>query len=232
MRPFRRIRDQVGAESDRSQGMARFSVVVPALDEQADLARSLRAVARAAQAIRTDAEVVVVVRDGESPLGRFAESMGATVVAVGRTSVAAARNAGAAVTTGQILVTIDADRVMSPVTFAEIERLLATGCYVGGGALQHAERHTLAIDVAMAMSKLTTYLNGLGGGMYWCRRDDFEAIGGFDERVTTVDDLDFARRLRDHGLRTGRKFVNLRQAPVTTSCRLGSTRAISYALTR
>ena len=52
--------------------------------------------------------------------------------------------------------------------------------------------------------------------MYWCRREDFEAIGGFDERVTTIDDLDFARRLRDHGLRTGRKFVNLRQAPVTT----------------
>ena len=39
---------------------------------------------------------------------------------------------------------------------------------------------------------------------------------------TTVDDLDFARRLRDHGMRTGRKFVNLRQAPVTTSCRHGA----------
>ena len=211
--------------------MARFSVVVPALDEQADLGRSLRAIARAAQAIRTDAEVVVVVLDRDAPLARFAVSTGATVVQVRRSSVAAARNAGASVATGQILVTIDADRVMSPVTFAEIERHLATGCYVGGGAMQHAERHSLAIDVAMAMSKLTTYLNGLGGGMYWCRRDDFVAIGGFDERVTTVDDLDFARRLRDHGMRTGRKFVNLRRAPVTTACRRGSP-GFSYALTR
>ena len=98
--------------------------------------------------------------------------------------------------------------------------------------MQHAERHTLAIDVAMAMSKLTSYLNGLGGGMYWCRRQDFDAIGGFDERVTTADDLDFARRLRDHGMRTGRKFVNLRQAPVTTSCRRGSASGYSYVLTR
>jgi glycosyltransferase involved in cell wall biosynthesis len=212
--------------------MARFSVVVSALDEQADLGRSLRAIARAGQAIRTDTEVIVVVLDRDAPLARFASSNGATVVSVRRPNIAAARNAGAAVTTGQILVTIDADRVMSPVAFAEIERLLATGCYVGGGATQHVERHTLAIDVAMAMSKLTTYLNGLGGGMYWCRRDDFDAIGGFDERVTTVDDLDFARRLRDHGLRTGRKFVNLRQAPVTTSCRNGSVAGFSYALTR
>ena len=77
-------------------------------------------------------------------------------------------------------------------TFAEIERLLATGCYVGRGAIQNPERHSLAIDVAMALARLITYLNGLGGGLYWCRRDDFEAIGGFDERVATVDDFDFA----------------------------------------
>jgi glycosyltransferase involved in cell wall biosynthesis len=173
-----------------------------------------------------------VVCDLGSIAARYAVSKGASVVAVPRPNVAAARNAGAAVATGQILVTIDADRVMSPVTFAEIERLLATGCYVGGGAIQHAERHTLAIEVAMAVSKLTTYLNGLGGGMYWCRRDDFDAVGGFDERVTTVDDLDFARRLRDHGMRTGRKFVNLRRAPVTNSCRNGSAVGYSYALTR
>ena len=210
--------------------MARFSVVVPALDEQADLGRNLRAIGRAAQAIRTDVEVVVVVWDRNTLLARFAAAAGATVLTIPWPNIATARNVGAAATTGQILVTINADRVMSPVTFAEIERLLATGCYVGGGATQHAERHTLAIDIAMAMSKLTNYLNGLGGGMYWCRRDDFDAVGGFDERVSTADDLDFARRLRDHGLRTGRRFVNLRQAPVTTSCRRASAEEYSYAL--
>jgi len=195
--------------------MARFSVVVSALDERADLHRSLRAINRAAEAIRTDAEIVVVVHDRASPHAHLAVSTGAGVVPVKAANVAVARNAGAAMTTGQIVVTIDAGRVMSPMAFAEIERLLATGCYVGGGAVQHPDRHSLAIDAAMALARLTTYLNGLGGGMYWCRRVDFEAIGGFDERVSTVDDFDFARRLRAHGGRTGRRFVNLRQAPVT-----------------
>jgi glycosyltransferase involved in cell wall biosynthesis len=212
--------------------MARFSVVVSALDQQADLDRSLRAINRAAQAIRIEAEVIVVVSAGSAPHLRTAAAMAATVVTTDRASLAVARNTGAAAATGQILVTIDADRVMSPVTFAEIERLLATGCYVGGGAAQHAERHSVAIDVAMVVSKVTTYLNGLGGGMYWCRRDDFVAIGGFDERVSTVDDLDFARRLRAHGLRSGRRFVNLRQAPVTTSCRRDWAPRFSYVLTR
>jgi glycosyltransferase involved in cell wall biosynthesis len=217
---------------DRSLGMARFSVVVPALDERADLERSLRAIGRAAQAIHTEPEVLVVVPTGEAAHTGLAESAGARVVRIGRPGIAAARNIGARATTGQILVTIDANRLMSPVAFAEIERLLATGCYVGGGATQLVERHSLAVDVAMVVARLTTYLNGLGGGMYWCRRDDFEAIGGFDERVTTIDDRDFARRLRDHGLRTGRKFTNLRQAPVTTSCRCGPAARNAYAPSR
>ena len=212
--------------------MARFSVVVSALDEQADLDRNLRAIGRAEHAIRTDAQVVVVVPTDECPQARLAVSNGASVVTVGRSSVAAARNAGSRVATGQILVTIDAERVMSPLAFAEMERLLATGCYVGGGAVQRSERRSVAIDFAMAISKLTQYLNGLGGGMYWCLRKDFEAIGGFDERVTAIDDFDFARRLRDHGLSTGRKFINLRQAPVTTSCRRGPVDRNAYASSR
>jgi glycosyltransferase involved in cell wall biosynthesis len=212
--------------------MTRFSVVVSALDEQADLGRCLRAVARAAHTVHTESEVVVVVRHGDAAPAQIAAALGAVVVTVGSTTIATARNAGAHASTGQILVTINADRVMSPVAFAEIERLLATGCYVGGGAIQHAERHSLAIDMAMAISRLTSYLNGLGGGMYWCRRDDFDAIGGFDDRVATIDDLDFARRLRSHGLRTGRKFVNLRQAPVTTACRRDTAAKNAYALSR
>jgi glycosyltransferase involved in cell wall biosynthesis len=212
--------------------MARFSVVVSALDEQADIRRSLRAIARAAQAIRTEAEVVVVVRDRDAPHAQLAASAGATVVAVTRANVAVARNVGAARSSGQIVVTIDADRVMSPVAFAEIERLLATGCYVGGGATLRPDRHSLASNVAMLVTRLTTYLNGLGGGMYWCRRTDFDAIGGFDERVSTVDDFDFARRLRAHGMRTGRRFVNLRQAPVTAPSRRDSAGRFSYVLTR
>src|SRR4051812_50123578 len=113
--------------------MARFSVVVSALDERADLNRSLRAVNRAAQAIRTDAEIVVVVRDRSTSHAHLAVSTGATVVPVRGANMAVSRNAGAAGATGQILVAIDAGRGMSPVAFAEIERVLGAGWYGGGG---------------------------------------------------------------------------------------------------
>jgi hypothetical protein len=34
-----------------------------------------------------------------------------------------------------------------------------------------------------------------------------------------AEDLDFTRRPREHGRHIGRRFVNLRSAPVVTSCR-------------
>jgi GT2 family glycosyltransferase len=55
--------------------------------------------------------------------------------------------------------------------------------------------------------------------MFWCPRSDFEAIGGFDESLLLAEDIDFARRLRAHGKRTGRRFTVLRSAPIVASCR-------------
>jgi hypothetical protein len=55
--------------------------------------------------------------------------------------------------------------------------------------------------------------------MFWCARDDFEAVGGFDERLLIAEDVDFARRLRRRGRQTGRRFVTLRSAPVVVSTR-------------
>src|SRR3954470_3327885 len=132
--------------------MARFSVVVSALDERADLNRSLRAINRAAQAIKTEAEIIVVVRDRHTSHAHLAVSTGATVVPVSHANMAVARNAGAAMATGDILVTLDAGGAMSAVAVAETERLLATGCYVGGGAVQHPEPRSLAIDALMALA--------------------------------------------------------------------------------
>jgi hypothetical protein len=67
--------------------------------------------------------------------------------------------------------------------------------------------------------EVITFVMGVSGGMFWCARTDYEAIGGFDERVLIGEDLDFARRLRAHGRRSGRRFTKLRTAPVVASTR-------------
>lgn len=116
-------------------------------------------------------------------------------------------------------MTIDADCLMAPAMFREVERLLGSGRFVGGGTRVVPERQSAGICATYAVMELAVLLTRLGGGLSWCRRSDFKALGGFDERRLVAEDLDFARRLRVLGKQTGRRFTNIRSAPVVASCR-------------
>jgi glycosyltransferase involved in cell wall biosynthesis len=196
-----------------------FSVVVPAHNEELLLPNGLRAIAAAAARIDGDVEVVVVANRCTDETANLAREAGAVVVEDESRNISAVRNAGAAVATGGVLVTIDADSVMSPRTFAEIERLLGTGKYVGGGTKFVPERRSAGILATYAVVNGAVFVTRLGGGCFWCLRTDFEAVRGFDESKLLAEDLDFARRLRAHGKRTGRRFTNMRAAPFVASCR-------------
>ena len=60
---------------------------------------------------------------------------------------------------------------------------------------------------------------GISGGLFFCRKKDFWEIGGFDESLASVEDIDFARRLKAHARQSNRKFKNLFRANIKTSCR-------------
>ena len=81
------------------------------------------------------------------------------------------------------------------------------------------ERVSLGIGLTWALLEVILFLSGLSGGVYWCKREDFHAIGGFDEALALAEDLDFAKRLREFGRKSHRKLATLRQAHIITSCR-------------
>jgi glycosyltransferase involved in cell wall biosynthesis len=199
--------------------MSRISVVVPAHNEQRTLPACLQSIQRAAASIRCGVEIVVVANRCTDSTAQIAQDAGAVIVHDDSRSIAAVRNAGIRRSTGEIVVTIDADSLMHHDALGEVERHLATGRFVGGGASFVPERRSVGIDVTIAVVRLSMFVTGLGGAMYWFRRSDFDDISGFDERLAIAEDLDFARRLREHGRRTGRRFLTLRSAPVVTSCR-------------
>jgi glycosyltransferase involved in cell wall biosynthesis len=199
--------------------MPRYSVVVPAHNEEELIARCLDSIDDAALVAQGDVEVVVVANRCTDATEEIADARGARVVVDFSRTIGAVRNAGAEVATGDIVVTLDADSRMSPCAFVEVERKLATGRIVGGGAKFVPERTSPGIATTMAAVKLCMLVTGLGGAMFWCARRDFEAVGGFDPSLQMAEDLDFARRLRAHGRLTGRRFTNLHLAPVLISTR-------------
>jgi glycosyltransferase involved in cell wall biosynthesis len=196
-----------------------FSVVVPAHNEERLLPGGLAAIASAATEVDGAVEVIVVANRCTDSTADLARAAGAIVVEDPSRNIATVRNAGAAVATGDVIVTIDADCVMSAPTFREIERLLGTGRFVGGGTKVVPERTSAGIRATYALMEVTVFLTRLGGGLFWCLRTDFEALHGFDESLLIAEDLDFARRLRVLGKQTGRRFTNIRTARITASCR-------------
>jgi hypothetical protein len=55
--------------------------------------------------------------------------------------------------------------------------------------------------------------------LFWCYRRDFEAVGGFNEKFSIAEDLEFAKRLKGYGKKRKLKFHTLHRTYITTSCR-------------
>lgn len=164
-------------------------------------------------------ETIVVLNRCTDATESIARDAGARLAREDEPNLARIRNAGAAPATAPVLLTCDADSRPHPRTFEAVLRKLENPRLVGGGTVTVPERWSPGIVASLAA--ITPYLlwHGVSFGLFWCRTDDFRAIGGFDESLVTIEDLDFAKRLRTHGRRTGRRFATLWTAPLTTSCR-------------
>ena len=198
----------------------RFSIVIPARNEERFIGACLQSICAAAAMYPDQVEAIVVLNRCTDRTEEIARSFGARTVEMGGKNLSMVRNAGAHSALGETLVTIDADSVMAPNTLTEIERLLSTGRYIGGGGIVHLER--LSLGIAMTYIPIFTWIAlwlQVSAGLFWMPRADFEAIGGFNETIVSAEDLDLALRLKAYGRARGKKFGTLWRAPITTSCR-------------
>jgi len=197
----------------------RISVIIPAHNEERFIGRCLESIRRAAAAYSGEVETIVVLNRCTDRTEDLARKCGARVMTVEEKNLSKIRNAGARVASGEILVTIDADSWMTPNMLREIARKLSTGRTIGGGVLMWPERLSLGMIVSFLFFIPYLLVYRVSGGLFWCRREDFEALGGFNESLVSVEDLDFAIRLKALGRRKGKPFSTILTASITTSCR-------------
>jgi glycosyltransferase involved in cell wall biosynthesis len=192
----------------------RLSLVVPAHDEAAYLPRLL-------DSIPSDPGLEVIVADNASTdaTAAIATARGCRVVPVERRIIAAVRNAGAAAARGEFLAFVDADSSIHRDTRAAIIAALTDRRVAGGATGVTMDRWSLGIAATYALFLPLVWITGLDTGVLFCRRADFLALGGFDERRHYAEDLDFVLRLRRLGRSRGQRMVRLRHARATTSAR-------------
>jgi glycosyltransferase involved in cell wall biosynthesis len=208
-----------GISSRKNSISMDISVVTPAHNEEQYLDKCIRSVKAAAQYASARVEHIVVLNRCTDQTEAVAVSNGCRVVHENARNLSRIRNAGAAKARGNIIVTLDADSWMAPNTLAEVIRLLESGRFIGGGVRIYPERWSLGIVCSMMVVLPFVLWHRISAGMFWCHRFDFDAIGGFDENLVCIEDVDFAKRLKVHGKRRSKRYGTIRKAHVTTSCR-------------
>lgn len=210
------------AETSSGALPVRFSLVIPAYNEAKLLPRLLDTVDAARASYRGGAgaiEVILADNASTDATPALAAARGLRVVRVEPRCIAAVRNGGARVARGEILCFIDADSQLHPATFNAIDDALARPDVVAGATGVRLERWSLGIALTWCLIVPIVILTKMDTGVVFCRRRDFEAVGGYDERRELAEDVAFLWALRKLGRRHGQKLIRLPQVKAITSTR-------------
>lgn len=173
------------------------SIVVPTLDEAAELPRLLDHIAQ----LRGDFEVIVA--DGGSTDGTPEQAMAHRTsprVVTAPRGRAHQMNAGAAAATGDPIVFLHADTRLPPAAY---EHLSAAATTAQGGnfelRFEGDDRFARVLGAwYRGQRRLGAYY---GDSAIWLRRATFDALGGF-RPLPIMEDYDLARRLEKSGFET------------------------------
>jgi glycosyltransferase involved in cell wall biosynthesis len=197
----------------------KFSILIPAHNEEKLIGKCFESIRAASKPYPGEVEVIVVLNRCADRTEEIALANGAKIAREDAKCMAKIRNAAARLATGEIIVTIDADSTMSPNALAEVDRLLSSGKYIGGGTTIKPERISLGILISVFAIMTVLWRERIAAGMFWCYRKDFEAVGGFNEKLVSAEDIDFAKRFRVYGRERSKRFGKITKAHITTSCR-------------
>jgi glycosyltransferase involved in cell wall biosynthesis len=207
--------------------MPRISLVIPAFNEEEFLPALLDSVDVARARYSGGAgEVEVVVADNSSTdrTADIARSRGCIVAHVNKPVIAASRNGGARAATGEIVAFVDADCTIHPDTFNVIDDTMASPKVVAGATSARFDRSSLGIAATTLLGEIIFTLANLDIGVVFCRRQDWEAVGGYNEELKCAEDVEFLVALKKLGKSRGQKFVRVKGARAITSARKFDTR--------
>ncbi len=196
--------------------------MIPAYNEERLLPALLQTIAVARERYRYGADAVqVIVADNASTdsTAAIAESHDCEVVRVEERRIATVRNGGARHAVGEVLAFVDADTEIHPETFNAIEDALDTGKVVGGATGVRLDRMSPGIAATYALLIPFVWAMRMDTGVVFCRREDFEAIGGYDERRSFAEDVQLLFDLKSVGRNRGQKLTRLRAVKAVASTR-------------
>ena len=133
--------------------------------------------------------------------------------------IAAVRNRGASAARGDRLAFTDADGQIHPGTFDAIDCALDGGSCVAGSTGVRLERLSFGLAITYAIMVPFVWITGMDTGVVFCRRVDFEAIGGYNESRAFAEDVQFLLDMKRLGRRRGQRLARLTSVKTISSTR-------------
>jgi glycosyltransferase involved in cell wall biosynthesis len=193
-----------------------ISFVVPAHNEQFELASTLAAIQAACRNAYQPYEIIVVDDVSTDATPEIALCAGAKVIRIERRQIAAARNAGARAAQGEYLFFVDADTRINRTHVNGGIAALEAG-YAGGSARVKMDG-TIPVWGRVLLRGFSSVYFGLNlgaGAFLFTTRRNFQAVGGFDEQYYAGEEVYFSIALKKLG-----RFKVLPESIVTSGRKL------------
>ena len=197
-----------------------ISCIIPSYNSEDHIYGVLVSLIKSAGCCNEAVEIIVSDNGSSDDTVSIAKGFASVkVVSCKKGGIGPNRNNGARYAKGDILVFTDDDNLVDPNFFNEISELAKDPNNAGGGCKNiKLTRKSLGIVLFVLCVYPKCRINHMGIGAFWVRRQVFDSIGGFVNEIGTLEDIDFAVRLKLFCNRRGLRYKNL-ASPYTWSTR-------------
>lgn len=201
----------------------KLSFVVPAFNEEKLIDFCLDAISQSIAANRKfnfSSEIIVVDNNSTDRTAEIAKNAGATVVFEPVNQISRARNVGAAASTGDWLVFVDADSELNPALLTDLLALIGTNDHVGcGSVFEMSDVPIWGRPFLSIWARISVTFNLAAGSFLACNAPAFRLLGGFSEELYVAEEVEFSQRLKKLASRNNLQFTVLKDHPLKTSNR-------------
>lgn len=205
--------------TNKNQQDVIISIIIPAHNEEKYIGKCLDSISKASKLLQNEVEIIVVLNRCTDRTEEIAKSYNCITIDNDDKNLSKIRNTGVERARGEIIVTIDADTQMNEHMLAKVVQNLSSGKYIGGGVTGKFERMSLGIFVStmLLIGPLLIKYGAISVGIFWCYKEDFKSINGFNEELLMAEDADFAKRLKVWGKKKGQKYGTIQNGMITSS---------------
>jgi glycosyltransferase involved in cell wall biosynthesis len=189
----------------------KLSFVIPAWNEEELLSATIKSIQQSAKEF--EYEIIVADDASDDRTAEIAAELGSIVVRCDNRQIGLTRNDGAAVATGDLLIFVDADTIVSEVVVQETLKAIKEGAVAGGSFPTFEGNIPIFAKVMTPILRIMFRLLRVAAGAYmFCTPDSFEKAGRFDSKFFAAEEVHLSNKLHKFG-----KYKTINSRVITSS---------------